>query len=892
MKKVILLLLAMTVTTASIHADSGYGIYVGGVEVTQSNYNNITGNNIKPYLDSSGPCSVTYNPNTKILTLTNVSIERKGSDNRAIFNKSCEGLTIVFVKSNKMEAADSSPLRFNVNTTITSPSGHVSVYGGSENALTVAQSATLTINDASIYCEASNSSAIIGDTGNESIIVKDSHLRGTSDKSDYCALRNFKSLKVTDSRLDLKTQIASSAKAVDNLKAFSIGGNKMRVLLYSYDSTKKTFVNAGGYAMQQVLITSAASFDDRNDFPDANFAEAVRWKPYGMDDDYKGYYIQLPTKHHSGNANQFSTYLGLTGKNVTSVKGIEYLTDLTTLYADSTNITTMDLSNNTKLETIWCRQGKLSSLILPQTETLTKLYCNNNNLKTLSLTGCIKLSELECGHNPLTSLNVSPCKNWLTTLRCEHAKLTSLNVSECIRLAGLICNDNLLTTLTLPSTQTSSSLDSINCSNNKLTSLNIMPLYQLSSIKCANNSITNNFLLSEFRRLTTLLCQNNQIGKLTVTNSTELVDFDCSQNRLQQLNLKWNTKLAKNINCWGNNITGSNMTDLINSLPTSPYGRTLNLVNHTYATEGNEITANNVQTARSNGWTITHRLLKGNDFVATPGCEAFDLYVAGAKIYSCYNSKIAEQVDGVTGFIGYSGQYNILTMDNATVTFDSECIRSGRTLPGLNIVLRGENTLTVTQPSRTAVYFENCDGASVSSSGDGVLNINTNSNSMGFYFCSGNSTSDHRVTFQDCTINIAEGGCISGDQWDENLTIDNTNLHLSNGYISTGYDLQLVNCHISKPEGGYVDRGSVCTANSGTYFTGEIEILAGTPVNPGITGDVNGDGKVDVEDVNAVINIILELKSASDYSGEPDVTGDHKVDVEDVNAIINIILTN
>ena len=56
-------------------------------------------------------------------------------------------------------------------------------------------------------------------------------------------------------------------------------------------------------------------------------------------------------------------------------------------------------------------------------------------------------------------------------------------------------------------------------------------------------------------------------------------------------------------------------------------------------------------------------------------------------------------------------------------------------------------------------------------------------------------------------------------------------------------------------------------------------------------GDVNGDNKVDVEDVNAVINIILELKNESDYKGVADVTGDGKVDVEDVNAIINIILS-
>ena len=55
-------------------------------------------------------------------------------------------------------------------------------------------------------------------------------------------------------------------------------------------------------------------------------------------------------------------------------------------------------------------------------------------------------------------------------------------------------------------------------------------------------------------------------------------------------------------------------------------------------------------------------------------------------------------------------------------------------------------------------------------------------------------------------------------------------------------------------------------------------------------GDVNCDNKVDVADVNAAINIILELKLPDDYPGKADITHDGKVDVSDVNAIINIIL--
>ena len=84
----------------------------------------------------------------------------------------------------------------------------------------------------------------------------------------------------------------------------------------------------------------------------------------------------------------------------------------------------------------------------------------------------------------------------------------------------------------------------------------------------------------------------------------------------------------------------------------------------------------------------------------------------------------------------------------------------------------------------------------------------------------------------------------------------------------------------------YSFRAYVKTANGTTY--GEVRSFK-TP-KTSASGDVNGDNKVDVEDVNAVINIILELKDASNYPGNADLNGDNKVDVEDVNAVINIIL--
>ena len=55
-----------------------------------------------------------------------------------------------------------------------------------------------------------------------------------------------------------------------------------------------------------------------------------------------------------------------------------------------------------------------------------------------------------------------------------------------------------------------------------------------------------------------------------------------------------------------------------------------------------------------------------------------------------------------------------------------------------------------------------------------------------------------------------------------------------------------------------------------------------------ITGDVNGDNNVDISDVVALVNIILN--GNSDYQAEADVNNDGGIDISDVVALVNIIL--
>ncbi len=74
-------------------------------------------------------------------------------------------------------------------------------------------------------------------------------------------------------------------------------------------------------------------------------------------------------------------------------------------------------------------------------------------------------------------------------------------------------------------------------------------------------------------------------------------------------------------------------------------------------------------------------------------------------------------------------------------------------------------------------------------------------------------------------------------------------------------------------------------------FTLDMEVRTLTVTKkPALRGDVNNDGSVDVGDVNILVNILLGLDSASNYTGDANVDGEGGIDVGDVNAIINIML--
>ena len=433
-----------------------YGFKVGGVSVTSSNYTNITGDNIKRYKDGVS-YKASYNPSTKTLTLKNIKIDRTGSDNRAIYNTGCDGLTIVLDGAAYLKAANASAVRCEKKTTIKCKNVGVLedfyIGGDQENAIYLTNGITLTFDSAAVNINGgSNSSAIEGKNATEKIVVKNSSLYiGIDTGNEYYALRDIGSLQVQASAIRLIGRTAYQSPVM-NLKAFSLSSGTYVLPSVDgeivYNSTKGTFVlkSSGEEFKNFIRISEAVPIDEAH-FPDATFRSEIRVKindtyiiqknPLGVDGDHIGV-LKI-----YDNTTGIQT-ISLPYKGITSLKGIEYLPHVGVLYCQDNSLTSLDLSKNKKLKDLDCSNNQLTTLKLPTSAPLASIACYNNKLTSLNLASFSStLQKVYCSDNALTSLTLPSSASQLTTVECWNNKLTSLKMpTDATNLKTLYCYGN------------------------------------------------------------------------------------------------------------------------------------------------------------------------------------------------------------------------------------------------------------------------------------------------------------------------------------------------------------------------------------------------------------------------------------------------------------------
>lgn len=439
-------------------------------------------------------------------------------------------------------------------------------------------------------------------------------------------------------------------------------GNEINTIQVGEAKAKKwTVTERNGSSEVDYAGIHAVAIDETN-FPDNDFLLWAKAQTFA-DDNY------LNDKEAAS-----VTAIDISGKGITTLKGIEHFTALKTLNCSGNNLDAIDLSKNTALEELNCSSNILSALGVTANTKLKKLNCSGNQLTALDVTKNTALTELYCYRNSirdegmqtlisslhqnggtLYAYDTTSDQNEMTTTNVADAKAKKWQVkawdgSKYVDYAGLFAvyinatnfpdaafrnyvgdfdlNSNgylteneidAVTEISVPMMNITSlkgieyftALTTLDCNSNKLTALDVTKNTALENLICVGNQLSA-LNVANCTTLYTLDCSENKLTTLDVTKNTALQMLYCNDNQLTALDMTANTSLST-LYCHGNKIT-TGMQALISSLRQNGGG---GLYAYSPENEGNKITTEQVAAADVKGWTVF--MWDGANWVPYPG---------------------------------------------------------------------------------------------------------------------------------------------------------------------------------------------------------------------------------------------------------------------------------
>lgn len=536
MKQRILTLIALLVITAGAQAVD-YDLTIDGTKVTSSNASNVKDNGVFSYNASSNTLSIkgSYTSNSDRLVYSSIS-----------------GLRVE-VATGAVLTCDQGPVFFFTTDASVTSEGLFTVKSPKECGFYASDRAQLTIYDATISIQAlwGISGPMSAHQQGEKVIIRNSDLTITTSGSSAGAICDFQG------------GIVLEDCAITAPEGAYIGDRDI------LDKDGKVATSVTIRRLKGVAI-------DETNFPDANFRQYVK---DNCDKDKDGCL--------SDDEIAAVTQIILTESGISSMKGIEYFTELTILYCDNSTdndhtmdntFTTLDLSRNTKLEYLNCEALYVTTLDLTKNTALETVRCGYGVVENLNVTGLTALIELRCDWNQLKTLDVTT-NTQLDELSAACNKLTALDVSN----------------------------------NTKLTFLNVNTNWQITALD-----------VSRLTALRELHCCNNKISTLDLSDKPDL----------QALNIM------------GNKISEEEMGKIVEALPdVSPYTARFDVINLTSATEGNVINKYQVEKAYLKGW-ISYAFQSGVGYVTYEGSEPTGIEVVQDSRYKVQGDNVVYDLQG------------------------------------------------------------------------------------------------------------------------------------------------------------------------------------------------------------------------------------------------------
>lgn len=290
---------------------------------------------------------------------------------------------------------------------------------------------------------------------------------------------------------------------------------------------------------------------------DANFREVLKlWVPDAFDGDL------MNPKHPSVLA---LTDLSVRSSNISSLQGIEYFTNMRNLDVAYNNLTKLDVSMLSKLNTLAIgSNGSLTELNvvgLSKLESISGSGNSNYTLKSINLSGLTALKSLSLSSyyglenivngqeaKKLQDLNLNYCGNLQEFNFVNMDSLKTVNVASC---------DNLKS-IDLSGCRKLETLTAYTYSNNStLTDVNLSDCESLSSVSISNRTNLSNLRLTNCKKLGSLDCSNCNLKQLNLSDCSQIYSLYCHTNKLTSLDITnlVNFGSASTLSCYGNPLT-------------------------------------------------------------------------------------------------------------------------------------------------------------------------------------------------------------------------------------------------------------------------------------------------------------------------------------------------
>ena len=529
--------------------------------------------------------------------------------------------------------------------------------------------------------------------------------------------------------------------------------------------------------------------------------------------------------------------------------------------SDNSNLTGFSLNCANTLESLEVLRTGISSLYLNNYSHLKELYCFScSQLTALTVTGCTALKKLRFNDCPISSINLSDCTA-LEELNCCRTNLTSLNLNNLPQLANVDASEN--TQLTTVYCSMVPKLNYLGLSNNSA----------LTELYCNENGLTSfsKIIIDYCDALQVLSVLGNQFSELEVYGKPNLTNLEASNNaKLFYVNISNNPKLEQVSlhNCPIFNTLHCTQNPLLTYLGlTSDPALTTAEISYNASLASLNMSWNSaLETLTCNDNALTSLEVAACTNLQTLNCDNNLLTSLPQNYYMKKLSIKNNRLNEVHIYLPYTASSSLseLIVDDNTTMTELTCI----SLPTLTR-LSAKNCTSLTS------YVTIMNNSSLTNL------ILRGCTSMTHAYCSNNALCLLRL--DGCTA-LRYVECYNNQLNDAAMTTLVGDLPT----IPTSENPGQLRVLANNNEGNVFTSAHLDAATAKRW---NALMNDGTPVTPSaLLGDINHSGKVDVTDVNIIINIMLGKAQASSYPGNADVNNSGKVDVSDVNKVINIML--